>query len=188
MELREHVLADARFHDPWVIVLEEAHNYVRPSRQDEDRGIAVSRETFERIAKEGRKFGLSLIVASQRPSDVSPTVISQCANFVVHRLQNPDDIDHFRKIVPAQSRRLMDQITILRAGESIVAGSGFNTPSRVQIKKPDPEPTSTSATPYVAWQASMPAFGADSAFDTWGIKADPNSIHQRTSEPGGDQL
>lgn len=80
LELRECVRAESRFTDPWVVVLEEAHNYVKPRRQEESRGIEVSRETFERIAREGRKFGLSLIVASQRPSDVSPTVFSQCAN------------------------------------------------------------------------------------------------------------
>jgi len=67
LELREHVPSKKRFHEPWVAVLEEAHNYVCPLRQNESRGLSVSREAFERIAKEGRKFGLSLIVASQRP-------------------------------------------------------------------------------------------------------------------------
>lgn len=64
----------------------KGHNYVRPRRQDEDRGIAIFRESFERIAKEGRKLGLSLMVSSQRPSEISPTIISQCANFIMHRL------------------------------------------------------------------------------------------------------
>lgn len=100
LELRELARPDARFVEPWVLVLEEAHNYVKPRTQEEPRGITVSRETFERIAKEGRKFGLSLIVASQRPRDVSQTILSQCANFVIHRLQNPDDIEHFRRVVP----------------------------------------------------------------------------------------
>ncbi|HSW64467.1 MAG TPA: DUF87 domain-containing protein [Dissulfurispiraceae bacterium] len=76
LEVREQMDASKRFEEPWVIVLEEAHNYIRPHRQDEPRGTKVSRETFERIAKEGRKFGLSLIVASQRPSEISPTVLS----------------------------------------------------------------------------------------------------------------
>ena len=98
LDLREHVESKRRFQEPWVVVLEEAHNYIPPRRQDEPRGLAVSRETFERIAKEGRKFGISLIVASQRPSDISATVLSQCANFIMHRLQNPDDIEHFREL------------------------------------------------------------------------------------------
>lgn len=167
LEVREFVSADKRFNDPWVLVLEEAHNYIRPKRQEESRGILVSREVFERIAKEGRKFGLSLVVASQRPSDISPTVLSQCANFIIHRLQNPDDIEHFRKIVPSQSRRLMDQITILRAGEGIVVGSGFHIPSRVQVKRPHPEPSSKSSTPFTSWLPSAEAFGIDEATKNW---------------------
>jgi DNA helicase HerA-like ATPase len=90
-----------------VLVLEEAHNYARPTRADEVKGQTLSRLAFERIAKEGRKFGLSLIIASQRPSEISQTIISQCVNFISHRLQNPDDIDHFRRIIPMQARRLL---------------------------------------------------------------------------------
>ena len=106
LETREKLSAARRYKRPWVLVLEEAHNYARPPRSDEDRDQALSRHAFERIAKEGRKFGLSLIIASQRPSEVSQTIISQCANFISHRLQNPDDIDHFRRIIPIQARRL----------------------------------------------------------------------------------
>ena len=171
LEIREHADAAARFHEPWVVVLEEAHNYVRPRRQEEPRGIAVSRETFERIAKEGRKFGLSLIVASQRPSDISPTVLSQCANFVMHRLQNPDDIEHFRRIVPSQSRRLLDQITILGAGEAIVLGSAFHVPARVHIDKPERVPSSQSSAPHLAWKPEAEhRFDLDNALTNWGIE------------------
>jgi uncharacterized protein len=169
LELRECAKADSRFTDPWVVVLEEAHNYVKPRHQEENRGVEVSRETFERIAKEGRKFGLSLIVASQRPSDVSPTVFSQCANFITHRLQNPDDIEHFRKIVPSQSRRLLDQITILGAGEGIVVGSAFNVPTRVQVQKPRPEPASRSSRPFKDWEHDSEAFDLVGALRTWDV-------------------
>jgi uncharacterized protein len=95
LEVRERLPAASRYKHPWVLVLEEAHNYARPARSDEDRGHRLARLAYERIAKEGRKFGLSLIIASQRPSEISQTIISQCANFISHRLQNPDDIDHF---------------------------------------------------------------------------------------------
>jgi uncharacterized protein len=122
LEAREKLQAGQRYSNPWVLVLEEAHNYARPSRQGEDRGQAQSRRAFERVAKEGRKFGLSLIVASQRPSEISPTIISQCANFFSHRLQNPDDIDHFKRIIPRQAQRLLDQVTVLASGEAIVFG------------------------------------------------------------------
>ena len=107
LEIRENVPAKARYKHPWVLVLEEAHNYARPTRADEVKGQTLSRLAFERIAKEGRKFGLSLIIASQRPSEISQTIISQCVNFISHRLQNPDDIDHFRRIIPMQARRLL---------------------------------------------------------------------------------
>lgn len=177
LEVREHADAAARFHEPWVVVLEEAHNYVRPRRQEEPRGIAVSRETFERIAKEGRKFGLSLIVASQRPSDISPTVLSQCANFIMHRLQNPEDIEHFRRIVPSQSRRLLDQITILAAGEAIVLGSAFHVPARVHIDKPERVPSSQSSAPHLAWNPEVEQrFDLDNALRNWGIESPPENV------------
>ena len=131
LEARERLPAARRYKHPWVLVLEEAHNYARPARADEDRGHKLARLAYERIAKEGRKFGMSLIIASQRPSEISPTIISQCANFISHRLQNPDDIDHFRRIIPIQARRLLDQVTILASGEAIVFGSAFSRPPPV---------------------------------------------------------
>ena len=116
------------------------------------------------------KFGLSLIVASQRPSKISPTVLSQCANFVLHRLLNPDDIDHFRKLVPSQSKRLIDQITIVRAGEAVVAGSAFHVPTRVQVQRPNPEPASESSAPFVAWKGGAePVFALANALTQWGV-------------------
>lgn len=138
LEARECLPAARRYKHPWVVVLEEAHNYARPARTDEDRGHKLARLAFERIAKEGRKFGLSLIIASQRPSEVSPTIISQCANFVSHRLQNPDDIDHFRRIIPMQARRLLDQVTILASGEAIVFGSPFHVPDPCSLRQAEP--------------------------------------------------
>lgn len=170
LELREHANAGHRFHEPWVVVLEEAHNYIPPTRHDEQRGTRVSRSAFERIAKEGRKFGLSMIVASQRPSEISGTVLSQCANFLIHRLQNPDDIEHFRRIVPSQSRRLLDQVTILASGEAVVLGSAFHIPSRVQVDLPKPEPTSRTAAPYLAWRKGTPEiFDREDALSNWGL-------------------
>lgn len=179
LELREFSLPGQRYVEPWVLVLEEAHNYVKPRAADEARGLTVSRETYERVAKEGRKFGLSLIVASQRPRDVSDTILSQCANFVIHRLQNPDDIEHFRRIVPSQSRRLMEQITVLAPGEAVVVGSAVQVPARVAIHKPNPLPASTSAYPYKAWREGEPRFGMDAALEAWGLprpEPDPEDV------------
>lgn len=168
LEAREKLQASQRYSNPWVLVLEEAHNYARPSRQGEDRGQALSRKAFERIAKEGRKFGLSLIVASQRPSEISSTIISQCANFFSHRLQNPDDIDHFRRIIPRQAQRLLDQVTVLASGEAIVFGSALHVPSRVQIKIPKQQPWSATAAPFADWGKSQ-YFPLAEVLDAWGI-------------------
>lgn len=158
LEARECLPASSRYKHPWVLVLEEAHNYARPRRADEDRGHKLARLAYERIAKEGRKFGMSLIVASQRPSEISPTIISQCANFISHRLQNPDDIDHFRRIIPLQARRLLDQVTILASGEAIVFGSAFHVPARVRFDRPNPGPYSQTAAPFHEWSKEQRPF------------------------------
>jgi DNA helicase HerA-like ATPase len=170
LELRERIPAADRFKEPWVIVLEEAHNYIRPHRQEEDRGVAISRGAFERIAKEGRKFGLSLIVASQRPSEISQTILSQCANLFMHRLQNPQDIEHFKAIIPEQARRLLDQIMVLAQGEAIIFGSAFQIPTRVQIHCPTEQPHSQTSAPYWEWH-SIKAKGVDMGvvLTNWGL-------------------
>ena len=175
LETREMLRPEGRNNYPWVLVLEEAHNYARPYGRAEDRGHSLSRRAFERVAKEGRKFGLSLIVASQRPSEVSATIISQCANFISHRLQNPDDIDHFRRIIPKQAQRLLDQVTVLAAGEAIVFGSAFHVPARVQVNLPSREPWSATAAPYVDWTKEN-AFPLEQVLEHWGFGSEENSM------------
>ena len=112
--------ADARGSFPVVMVLEEAQNYIREPRFGEEESI--SRGTFERIAREGRKYGLGLVVASQRPSELSKTVLSQCSSFIVHRLQNPDDLRYFREIVPGLFAPLLDQLPALAPQTALVLG------------------------------------------------------------------
>lgn len=170
LEVRSHADADQRHRNPWVVVLEEAHNYIRPRRQDEDAGLTISRDSFERIAKEGRKFGLSLMVASQRPSEISPTVLSQCANYIIHRLQNPDDIGHFKDVVPSQSRRLLDQVMLFGSGEAILVGSAFHIPARVTIRPlaSKHEPKSKTACPFYDWKNHHEdGFNLSSALQNW---------------------
>lgn len=169
LEARESLAAKRRYKHPWVLVLEEAHNYARPGRTDEDRGHKLARLAYERIAKEGRKFGMSLIIASQRPSEISPTIISQCANFISHRLQNPDDIDHFRRIIPMQARRLLDQVTTLASGEAIVFGSAFHVPTRVMFDRPSPGPYSQTAAPYHEWKTEKQPFPVAEVTSAWGL-------------------
>lgn len=167
LDLRVRTEPSCRTAQPFVIVLEEAHNYLRPARQDESWGVRLARDAFERISKEGRKFGLSLIIASQRPSDVSATVLSQCANFLIHRIQNPEDIDYFKRILPLGSRDLLDQLPILAPGEGLMMGSAVNVPTRVRVRKPDPAPESETSTPWAAWQEGQSAFDIKSAVKRW---------------------
>jgi uncharacterized protein len=183
LEARECLPAARRYKHPWVLVLEEAHNYARPARSDEDRGHKLARLAFERIAKEGRKFGLSLIIASQRPSEISQTIISQCANFISHRLQNPDDIEHFRRIIPMQARRLLDQVTILASGEAIVFGSAFHVPTRVQFDRPKPGPYSQTAAPFHEWSKETAPFPLAEVIGAWGLQP-PAAGTNAAPEPG----
>jgi DNA helicase HerA-like ATPase len=168
------------------LVLEEAHNYLKPRRDDEVPGTTAAREAFERIAKEGRKFGLSLIIASQRPSDVSATVLSQCANFLVHRIQNPEDLDYFKKILPTGSRDLLDQLPILAPGDAILLGSATNVPARVTIRLPHPEPQSETPKPWKAWQSSSPTFDITASAAQWIQEteiAEPEPSEDDSAEP-----
>jgi uncharacterized protein len=167
LDLRSHGAPEERGAQPYVLVLEEAHNYLRPRREDESQGLKLAREAFERIAKEGRKFGLSLIVASQRPSDVSATVLSQCANFLVHRIQNPEDIDYFKKILPTGSRDMLDQLPVLAPGDGILVGSGVNVPARVKVRRPSPQPSSDTPAPWKAWSKGEKKFDISKSLSAW---------------------
>jgi DNA helicase HerA-like ATPase len=108
------------------------------------------------------------MVASQRPSEISPTIISQCANFFSHRLQNPDDIDHFKRIIPRQAQRLLDQVTVLASGEAIVFGSAVHVPSRVQINIPRYEPSSITSAPFADW-SNPQSFPVSEVLKAWGV-------------------
>lgn len=183
LEMRAHSEAPKRIAQPFVLVLEEAHNYLKPRREGETFGSSLARDTFERIAKEGRKFGLSLIIASQRPSDVSATVLSQCANFVVHRIQNPEDIDYFKKILPTGSRDLLDQLPILAPGDAILVGSAVNVPARVKVKMPRPRPDSDTPRPWSAWQAGKPKFEIEASCEAWANETGEGSHQPGAVEP-----
>jgi DNA helicase HerA-like ATPase len=86
-------------------------------------------------------------------------VLSQCANFVVHRIQNPTDIEYFKKILPSGSRDILDQVSILIPGEALLIGSATNVPCRVKVIAPHPEPQSDTSKPSEGWKAGSNAFG-----------------------------
>lgn len=125
---------------PIVMVLEEAQNYI-PEINKKDR-TSISRKVFERIAREGRKYGLSLVVSSQRPSELSKTVLSQCNSFIIHRLQNPDDQQYIRKLVSSASSEVLNQLPILPQQHAIILGDAVRTPVMARINTASPKPKS----------------------------------------------
>lgn len=151
----ESVSGTGRAKLPVVLVLEEAQNYIRESQRVDER--SVSRDVFERIAREGRKHGLGLVVASQRPSELSKTVLSQCNSFVVHRLQNPEDLRYFREIVPAIFEPLLKQLPSLPQRYALVLGEGVRAPTLTYMREATPIPDSQDPKLYAHWTAKDPA-------------------------------
>ena len=140
--------AEPRNSFPVHLVLEEAHRYVaeKPTRH----AIDASR-IFERIAKEGRKYGMFLQVASQRPSELSKTVLSQCSNFVVHRIQNPDDLSHIRQMTPFISESVMKRLPSLPKQHALIFGNAVNLPTTFKVRDVFPRPESDDAAIRELW-------------------------------------
>src|SRR5216684_5721793 len=150
---------------PVVLVLEEAQNYIQESRKSgED---SISKEVFERIAREGRKFGLGLVVASQRPSEMSKTVLSQCNSFIVHRLQNPEDLRYFREIVPGIYGQLLDQLPALAPRTALVLGECVQAPVLVEMREVDPAPRSKNPQFYKSWTTEGPSPNVEAVCARW---------------------
>lgn len=140
---------------PVVLILEEAHHYI-PANARSERQIRA-REVFEKIAKEGRKFGLSLVVASQRPSELSRTVLAQCNSFIVHRIQNPDDQEYFKSVISGVNRELLDQLPALAQQQAIVLGDCVSLPLQVRINDVNPRPRSDDPAFIKAWSSTEPS-------------------------------
>lgn len=124
---------------PFLLVCEEAHNYV-PKNGGAD--YAASKKSIEKIAKEGRKYGISLMVVSQRPSEVSDTIFAQCNNFVSLRLTNTSDQLYIKNLLPNNTNSIADVLPTLQPGQCLVVGDAIPLPSIVHMDKPKPEPQS----------------------------------------------
>ena len=133
---------DRRGSVPVVIALEEAQNYI-PEVNRKDRE-SISKRVFERIAREGRKYGLSLLVSSQRPSELSKTVLSQCNSFIVHRIQNPDDQSYIRKLVSSANSEILNQLPTLPQQHVIIMGDCVRTPIVARMNDANPRPNSNN--------------------------------------------
>ena len=164
--LGEHGGEGARGSFPVVLVLEEAQNYIQQPRSLEDESI--SRTVFERIAREGRKYGLSLVIASQRPSELSKTVLSQCNSFIVHRLQNPEDLRYFKEIVPGIYGPMLEQIPALAPQTALVLGECVPAPALVRIREARPVPRSRDPKFYRYWVADQaPSIDVEAICKLW---------------------
>lgn len=109
------------------------------------KGARHASRIFERIAKEGRKYGVFLFAASQRPSELSRTVLSHCSNFVVHRIQNPDDLAHIRQMTPFISESVMKRLPSLPKQHALIFGNAVNIPTTFKVRTVDPVPDSNDA-------------------------------------------
>ena len=134
---------------PISIFCDEAHLYLPAITKGsmEEKGL----QSFERISKEGRKYGVSLVVISQRPSDVSKTILSQCGNFIAMRLTNPDDQNVIKRLFPDNLGDFANLLPILDIGEALIVGDASLLPSRVQIDKPTIKPKSATVDFWDEW-------------------------------------
>lgn len=132
---------------PIHIMLEEAHRYVQKDRDTEIIGYNI----FDRIAKEGRKFGMVMDLITQRPTELSETVLSQCSNFIIFKLNHPTDLEYIRKMVPNISSDVIEKQKSLQSGTCVAFGRMMKIPMIVKMEMPNPEPQSSNASVYDKW-------------------------------------
>ena len=129
------------------IIIEEAHRYVQHDSDIELLGYNI----FERISKEGRKYGVFLALITQRPSELSDTCVSQCMNFIILRTQHPVDLKYIKEMIPNISSEVVLQLKNLKPGNCIAFGSAFKVPTVMYIDLPDPRPLSNNVDLEAVW-------------------------------------
>lgn len=148
---------------PSLLVFEEAHNYIPRTEQ----GRSFAKKAVERVAKEGRKYGVSAMVVSQRPSELSETVLAQCNSFIVMRLSNPEDQKYVTKVVGDHFAGVIQLLPVLRPGEAFVIGDSVLMPMRTNVAMPSPPPLSANLDFFSAWSAGTSEFDLDDVIDHW---------------------
>lgn len=136
---------------PIHLVLEEAHRYVQEDNDTEILGYNI----FDRIAKEGRKYGLILDLITQRPTELNSTTISQCSNFLVFKINHPEDLDYIRKMVPNVSADIIEKQKTLQSGTCVAFGKMMQIPMIVKLDLPDPVPRSSNCDVYGRWMVNI---------------------------------
>jgi hypothetical protein len=151
---------------PIALLCDEAHLYM-PQRNMADSADDISLDIFERIAKEGRKYGVSLVVISQRPSEVNKTMLSQCSNFVSMRLTNAEDQGVIKRLLPDSLGGFSDILPTLDTGEALVVGDASLLPSRIRIDEPKNRPNSGTIDFWDEWQKPVKDKRLSIAVDNW---------------------
>ncbi|MCA8002867.1 anti-phage-associated helicase HerA [Burkholderia metallica] len=149
---------------PLLLVYEEAHKYVPNSDLARFR---ASKFSIERIAKEGRKYGVTLLLSSQRPSEISETIFSQCSNFLAMRLTNPSDQSYVARLLPDTLGNLCDKLPTLGAGEALLIGESVVMPSLVKVERCDPPPSSTDIPYYQLWKEEWKQLNFEAIKKAW---------------------
>lgn len=156
----EQINSDA----PLLLVYEEAHKYVPNSDLSKFR---ASRLSIERIAKEGRKYGVTLLLSSQRPSEISETIFSQCSNFLAMRLTNPSDQSYVSRLLPDTLGNLCAKLPTLGAGEALLIGEAVVMPSLVKVAQCSPPPSSSDIPYFQLWKEEWKNLDFDAIKKTW---------------------
>lgn len=149
---------------PILLICEEAHAYIPRASESQ---FAGSRKSMERLAKEGRKYGVGLAVVSQRPHEVSETVLAQCGTFICLRITNPDDQAYVRSLVPESEGDLVSVLAGLGRGEALVLGEAVPLPTRLQFDKPHPTPNSDDVDFYAKWRDGPTDLDVDAIVKRW---------------------
>jgi len=149
---------------PILLMCEEAHAYIPRASESQ---FAGSRKSMERIAKEGRKYGVGLGIVSQRPHEVSETVLAQCGTFICLRITNPADQEYIRKLVPESEGDLVDVLAGLGRGEALILGEAVPLPTRLQFERPNPTPNSDDIDFYNKWKDGPDDLDVDAIVKRW---------------------
>lgn len=157
---------EAENRHPIAIMCDEAHLYI-PERAQVDSGDAVAVQIFERIAKEGRKYGIGLVAISQRPSEVNRTVLSQCNNVIAMRLTNGDDQNVIKRLLPDSLGSFGDLLPVLDVGEALVVGDASLLPTRVRISEPAMKPDSQTVAFWDRWSEKAQRSDTLKAIRSW---------------------
>jgi len=180
ISLMMHCLFDfsywySRVHDdkyPIAVFADEAHIYL----SEEARNFST-RQSAERIAKERRKYGISLNVISQRPRELSSTILSQCGSFLCLRISNPDDQSYVRGLLPDSARGITSMFSALRRGEAILIGDAMMMPTRIQIDRPNPTPNSDDASFSRSWSQDPTELDVPAVLNAWRNQKVPGCLN-----------